>query len=423
MSPAADRVLLTRARLPSRADGELSDILVEDGIVTAIAVHGSMEQTGVVDDLNGFLVLPGLVELHAHLDKALTADVVPNPSGDLLGAIDAWIAAEERGVFDFDSMVERATAALLRLVAHGVTAVRSHVNVGASDPTHVHLRAVLEAKKRLGQAIDLHIVALMHSPLAGSDGHPNRLALAQVLELGVDFVGGCPSLEPDGPAMIEIALAAAREAGVGVDLHVDETLDPSMLTLRDLCRQVEENPIDAPVAASHCVSLSMQSPSVQEDIARAAGRAGVDIIALPHTNLFLQGREFSSAMPRGITPVDLLRQHGVRVGAGGDNVQDPFNPVGRSDPLETAGLMIMAAHQLPGPALDLVTTSARAVMGLPSGGPHIGSVADLMAIDARNERQAIADAPLARRTYRRGHLTAVTQVQTSFTDRQTESKW
>ena len=37
------------------------------------------------------LLLPSMGEPHAHLDKALTADLVPNPGGDLRGAIDSWI--------------------------------------------------------------------------------------------------------------------------------------------------------------------------------------------------------------------------------------------------------------------------------------------------------------------------------------------
>ena len=43
-------------------------------------------------DLAGFLLLPAAAEPHAHLDKALTADRVLNPAGDLLGAIIAWRA-------------------------------------------------------------------------------------------------------------------------------------------------------------------------------------------------------------------------------------------------------------------------------------------------------------------------------------------
>jgi len=36
----------------------------------------------------GYLLLPAPAEPHAHLDKALTADLVPNPAGDLMGAIE-----------------------------------------------------------------------------------------------------------------------------------------------------------------------------------------------------------------------------------------------------------------------------------------------------------------------------------------------
>ena len=36
------------------------------------------------------------VEPHAHLDKAFLADVLPNQTGDLLGAIDAMVAGRPR---------------------------------------------------------------------------------------------------------------------------------------------------------------------------------------------------------------------------------------------------------------------------------------------------------------------------------------
>lgn len=415
MNSSVDRVLFTRARIDPSGDSGLVDIAVEDGLVTRIVPQGSFTEGGFrSEDVRGHLVLPGLVEPHAHLDKALTADVVPNPRGDLMGAIEAWVAAEDRGLFDLDSMTARAVSALRRLASNGVTAVRSHVNVGASDPDQVHLRAIKRARRMVGDAMDVQIVALMHSPMAGPDGRDNRAALESAIESGVDLVGGCPHLESDGVGMIDIVCRVAADAGLGLDLHVDETLDPSMLTLRRYCEAVGEIGFAALRAASHCVSLSMQTPDVQNDIASLAAAVGVDIVALPQTNLFLQGRDHPVGMPRGITPVDVLRDAGVRVVAGGDNVQDPFNPVGRSDPLETAALMIMAAHQLPQAALDTVSNGARAVLGLPPAGPGVGAVADFLVVDALTARQAIADAPMTRRTYRRGRLTASSEVTRTF---------
>ena len=75
--------------------------------------------------------------------------------------------------------------------------------------------------------------------------------------------------------------------------------------------------------------------------------AGIAVVALPATNLYLQGREHQQAMPRGVTAVRALREAGVVVAAGADNLQDPFNPLGRACPFETAALMVLTAHLSP----------------------------------------------------------------------------
>jgi len=204
----------------------------------------------------------------------------------------------------------------------------------------------------------------------------------------------------------------ATEAGLGLDLHVDETLDPAVLTLRDLARQVQDSGFEHSVAASHCVSLGMQTPKIQAEVAKEVAEAGVSVFCLPQTNLFLQGRDHPTAMPRGLTAVRALQDAGVLVAAGADNVQDPFNPVGRSDPLETASLLVMAGHQTPDNAYRMVSNNAREGIGLPRLSIEVGSRADLMAIDAVSTRGAIADSPMSRRVYRRGVLVASSDQQT-----------
>jgi cytosine deaminase len=143
------------------------------------------------------------------------------------------------------------------------------------------------------------------------------------------------------------------------------------------------------------VSLSVQPAHRQREVAEKVAAAGINVIALPHTNLFLQGREYPVAMPRAVTAVRALREAGVNVAAGADNLQDPFNPVGRGDPLETAGLMIMAAHALPADALEMVSGAARRAMGL---GPTI----DYVAVRASTVREAIAFGPADRIVVRNG---------------------
>lgn len=388
------------------SDGRLVDIGVTDGKIASVSPSTGGRSTNLQgEDLHGWLLLPAMAEPHAHLDKALTAERVPNPAGDLLGAIEAWGVAAEAGEFTYETTLDRSMRAMELLLVHGVTAVRTHVNVGADTGVQSVL-AVREARQRFEGLLDVEIVALTHSPMTGSEGAGNRAALAEALEIGVDLVGGAPHLDPDGAQLTRQALAAAAEAGIGVDLHTDETLDPSVLFLRDLACQVIETGFEHPVTASHCVSLSMQTPELQATIAKEVAEAKISIVALPQTNLFLQGRSHPTGTPRGLTAVEALLDAGVRVAAGADNVQDPFNPVGRSDPLETAALMIMTAHSLPDDAYQLVSNEVRSVMGMAPVTMSPGDPADFVAINANSVRAAIADAPMSRRTYRAGRLVA-----------------
>ncbi len=403
--------VLGNALLP---DGRLVDVHTGGGRITAVVPVGSSSPAGDDRlDLGGWLVLPAPCEPHAHLDKALTADLVPNPAGDLQGAIDAWIEAAGRGELDHEPTVGRAVRAMELLVASGVTAVRTHVNVlppiGAAKVV-----ALREAAQRLDGLLDVQIVALVGSPSIGPDGAPMREALTAALDAGVDLVGGCPHLEPDGPAFIAQQLAVATEAGLGLDLHVDETLDPAMLTLRDLARQVVDTGFDRPVTASHCVSLGTQPPERQAEVAGEVAGAGISVVTLPQTNLFLQGRDRPTATPRGLTALGPLAAAGVTVAGGGDNVQDPFNLVGRSDPLETAALLVMAGHLTPDGAYDMVSNEARAVLGLEPVRFRVGDPADLVAIDAPSVRGAIAEAPMNRRVFRAGRLVASTDTATAL---------
>ena len=82
---------LRNARL---TDGRTVDVSVADGTIATVDQAGTATDG---HDLAGWLLLPAMAEPHAHLDKALTAEDVPNPKGDLMGAIDAWIAAAAAG--------------------------------------------------------------------------------------------------------------------------------------------------------------------------------------------------------------------------------------------------------------------------------------------------------------------------------------
>ena len=380
------------------ADGRIIELLTSTDDVDAAERGGA-----TIVEINGRLVLPALAEPHAHLDKALTADVAPNPTGDLRGAIDAWILAERNGMFDHASMVERVRRSLEMLLLSGVTFVRSHINVGGAIGIS-YLLAAQEAASSFRHLMDIEFVALVHMPMSGPGSDVNLAALDAAIDAGVDLIGGCPHLEPDARACIDAVFARAERHGRAIDLHVDETLDPTVLTLELLAERTHRSELG--VTASHCVSLGMVDATARARVIRAVAEAGVSIVALPQTNLFLQGRDHPIATPRGLTPVLPLIAEGVNVAAGADNVQDPFNLVGRSDPLETASLMVMAGHVLPDAAFAMVSNAVRSMANRPIAGTNRGELADLIAVPAGSIREAIAQAPVDRLVIRRGQVVA-----------------
>ncbi len=356
-------------------------------------------------DLDGYLLLPAPAEPHAHLDKALTADLIPNSKGDLMGAITAWVAHADE-FYTFNDIVDRARRAALELLYSGTTAIRTHVNVYEGIETDA-AAALIVVRNDLASLMDIQIVALL-----GDTKADNLARLKTILEMDPSvIVGGCPHLDGDAKTSTDTLLNIALQQGRQIDLHTDETLDPSVLDLPFFAQRVRETGFGFGATASHCVSLAMQPLDIQKQVAEEVANAGVHVIALPQTNLFLQGRDHAVGSPRGLTAIGALRAAGANVAAGADNVRDPFNSMGRADSLETAALMVMAGHLLPEDAYASVSTNARLAMGLPAVSVSIGSPAELLAIPGASVGDAIARADQQRMVFHQGRLVASTQVQ------------
>ncbi|MEU3340283.1 amidohydrolase family protein [Streptomyces sp. NPDC006668] len=393
-------LLLRGARLPG---GDVRDVLLDpdSGLVARVAPAGLLPSVSDELDLTGYLLMTAGAEPHAHLDKALTWDRVGAPAGDLLAAVEAWRAHTLR--VTEEDVFRRAAKTVDDLCANGVTAVRSHVDLltAGGDPLR-GLRALLRLRKRLRGRVRLQI-AVLHVDA------PEEL-LHEALDLGADLLGDCPHLSADPAASLERTLRIAAEHHVGVDLHADETLDPDAGDLRLLARSVRERGLAAGVTASHCVSLGMVEPDEAMRTAKEVAAAGIAVVALPLTNLYLQGRGHPSGTPRGLTALRALLDAGVQVAAGGDNIRDPFNPVGRADPLETASLLVTAGHLSPDEALHAVTAGARAVLGLPAAGPYEGAVADLLAVRADSVSEVLGASCPDRLVFAGGRLVSRTSV-------------
>jgi cytosine deaminase len=414
----APRLLLTGGRA---ADGSPLDVGIDapGGVITETAPAIVPAPHDTVVDCSGMVVLTAPAEPHTHLDKALSGLIAPNPAGDLLGAITAWHARWPH--LTHDDLVERATAAVEGMVLHGTTAIRSHADVG----TGVDLRAVralvaVRDEARARGLADLQIVALVAAPLTGEDGRDHRRLLEEALDEGVDVAGGVPYRDPDPEACTRLIVDVAARRGVPIDLHTDETLDPTVVEVRHLARMAAERGLGGSVTASHCVSLGVQPQGVQQEIASELAGAGVAVVALPQTNLYLQARDVRVSPPRGLTAVRSLLDAGATLAAGADNVRDPFCAMGRLDALETAALLVMAAHLTPELAWQCCTTAARRAMGLPDVWVGAGSPAELLVVEGETLTDAMARASDRRIVVHGGRVVATTAVERRVLGQPTE---
>ncbi len=375
-----------------------TDLRLDGGLIVDV---GSLQATAqdTVVDATGYLALPAPAEPHAHLDKALTADLVVNETGDLMGAVQAWIA--HRATLTTEDIRDRATRAVMLGVSNGVTAFRSHVDLGKGIEL-TGLEALQQVQTDVADVATLEIVGLIGSPIAGQAGVENLAIVTDAIDAGLDIVGGVPHFDDDSAGCTRTLVELAGNHGLRIDLHTDENLRSDSLDLETLSDFVLKTGFERSATASHCVALGIQDEATQQRVAEKAAAAGVSVITLPQTNLFLQSRDVAVAPARGLTALAALDAAGVNVAGGADNLQDPFCTVGRGDPMETASLLVMAGHLTAEDAYDAVSNRARQVMGLDPVTLAVDSPADLLLIKASTVREAIALAPADRIVFKDG---------------------
>ena len=191
-----------------------------------------------------------------------------------------------------------------------------------------------------------------------------------------------------------MCLSRPPTAAVPVDLHIDEGLEPEPFTLGLLVDAVAATGFPHGVVASHCVSLGAMAAGRRARDRRPGGR-GRDRRGVPAADQPLPAGPRRTPSPR---PADsrrwrALRAAGVTVAAGGDNLQDPFNRLGRADPLETAGLLVAGrARHARRRRTPASAAAARRAMGLSEVDIRPGAAAELLAIRAGSIREAVAEA-------------------------------
>jgi cytosine deaminase len=393
------------------ADG-LCDLGISGGRFAALE-QGAATPAALILDADGRLAVPGFVEPHIHLDKALISERAPvNISGTLTEAIE--ILWEIKRNYRVEEIADRASRVLARAIEHGVSRLRTHVDVdpiGGTRPA----QGLIRARERLSDLIDIQIVAFPQEGIVKSPG--TEALMRQVMEAGVDVVGGMPFNEAsrgDSRRHIEIVFDIAKQFDADIDMHVDETDDPMARTLETVAELTIENGWQGRVTAGHTCALASYPRDYADRVIGRLHEAGVNMIANPATNLMLQGRLDDYPKRRGVTQVKELLAAGVNVACGQDCVHDTFYPFGQNDPLEIGFLLCHASH-MSQPAeirtvMDMITSNGARALRIADFAVAVGARADLVILDASDAREAFAARTPRRWVIRKGRLIAESKV-------------
>lgn len=365
------------------------DIGVKGGRIAAIESRLACEAIEV--DIGGHLALPGFVDTHIHLDKACLLGRCGHDHASLADAI-REVSAMKRS-FTVEDVYARGARVLERAILHGTTRMRTHVEI---DP-RIGLRgfeAVKALKRDYAWAIDLSLCVFPQEGLTNDPGAEELLI--QALRDGGETIGGCPYTDPDPNAHLARIFDLAEAFDVDVDLHLDFDLDPSWWHLDEVCRQTERRNYQGRVAIGHATKLSALAPERLRAATAQLVKAGVAVTVLPATDLYLVGREATHNAPRGLTLAHKLAGAGVLCSVATNNVLNPFTPFGDASLLRMANFYANVAHASVSDfdtCLDLVTELPARLMNLSDYGIKVGNPADLIVLDTRDSRFAIAELP------------------------------
>ncbi len=391
--PSAARLTLRDARL---ADGRRVDVALADGRIAAIGPAGSLAgEDGPALACRGGLLSPSFVEGHVHLDKTLLGlPLVPHRPG-------ASVADRIRNEKDLRRTLPLGVEArggrlIEQVAAFGTGALRTHVDID-TEVGLSGLEAVLRLKERYRALVDVEVVAFPQSGILRDPGTADLLDRA--VAAGADLVGGLDPAGIDGDVggHLDAVFAIAGRRGVGVDIHLHDPGPLGAFELRDIAARTAAAGLGGRVAVSHAYALGAIDEAEFGRTAAALARAGVAIM----TNAPGTG-----PMP----PVLRLRDAGVTVFAGSDNIRDAWWPYGDGDMLDRAAVIGYRqgfftdedlAH-----AFAMATAIPAQVLGRPGYGLAVGDAADLVLLPSAGVAEAVLDRPRARTVIKRGRIVA-----------------
>lgn len=348
-------------------------------------------------DLRGALVIPGLVEGHIHLDKTFFGGGWRSHRPCTNGFnVRERVAFEKELLASAAPVAKRGAPLVEAVIARGTTHMRSHVDVDSGAGLS-KLEAVLELKEAYRDVVTIQVVVFPQSGIIADPGTAELLE--EAVRNGADLVGG---LDPAGfdrdiDGHLDVVFGIAERHGVGIDIHLHDPDSLGLMELEEIASRTKALSMQGRVSVSHAYALGEVAAPAMLRTAAALAESGVSIMTNgPGSHPF--------------PPVLALRENGVTVFAGSDNIRDSWWPYGDGDMLERAMIIgyrsgFYTDEELT-VAFDLATAAAARAIGIANYGLMVGASADFVVLDAQHVPEAVVARPTRKAVYKAGRLVA-----------------
>ncbi len=403
----------------------LLDLQIRAGVIAQIQPANSSASAGIPSvDLRRGQVWPCFVDIHTHLDKGHVWTRTRNPDGTFASAAQAahedWAKMGQFYAGDPEhfraDVYRRFNFGLRCSYAHGSQAVRTHISC-TSPQTIANLEVFAQLRQEWAGRLELQAVTILALEYFLT---PEGEKLAdKVAEVG-GILGGVTAMGPDLDRQLDRVFILAKERGLDLDFHTDETDDPGAITLRHVAAAALRNDFPNQVVCGHCCSLAVQPPEVAHKTMAMVKEAGIAVVSLPMCNLYLQARNPGhTPYWRGVTLLHELKALGVPVMVASDNCRDPFYGFGDHDGLEVFREATRILH-LDTPYGDwpqAITATPARIMGLANRGQiGVGLPADLVLFKGRGFDELLSRSQHDRVVLRQGQAIDTTPPDYSELD-------
>ncbi|WP_440990478.1 amidohydrolase [Haloarchaeobius baliensis] len=346
---------------------ERADVLVDadEGVVREVGQNLTGDEEL---DASGGLVMPGLVNAHTHVAMTLLRGYADDKPLDAWLQEDIWPA--EGALTPADVRVG-AELGMLEMIKSGTTAFAD---------MYFHVPEIVDAVEDAGLRARLGhgVVTIAKEAETAHDDAEESIEVAREFDGAADGrvrTAFMPhSLTTVGSDFLDEYVPQAREAGVPVHIHANETVDevdPIVAEhgMRPLEYAREHGLLEPEDFVAHGVHTTAEEHELLAE-------TGAGVVHCPASNMKLAS---------GMAPVQAMLDAGVSVGLGTDGAASN-NDLSLFDEMRDAAMLGKLAADdasaVPAEAVvEMATQGGADVAGLPGGRIEAGAAADLVVVD------------------------------------------